>query len=262
MRKLAFILYVAASTICCGYDDYDISGITHDENIVPTLRIAELHAKYHDTSLLVNEDIVVAGYVSATDASGNFYRTFMIEDNGYALEIKGGLYDMNAYFGMGRYVAVKLRDLYLGRYYGVLQVGVKPSSSNYETDYFPSKIILDQYVYRGDMMKTVQPQELTLTQITDQTCGSLVRIEGLTLVRDEEMQDNAAWCEDTYSYRIFKDADGNSIAVYTYPTADYAQDTIPDAQISITGILQYGKTGTTIASEMYILKPRNHEDIQ
>ena len=61
-------------------------------------------------------------------------------------------------------------------------------------------------------------------------------------------------------YRRFEDADGNAIYTYVSDYADFAGEEIPESELSVCGILQYGNV--TGKGDRYIIKPRSADDYE
>lgn len=67
---------------------------------------------------------MVSGNVTTSDREGNFFRSFFIEDETGAVEIRAGLYDLHAVYRLGQQVTVVADSLTLGLTGGVLQLGL------------------------------------------------------------------------------------------------------------------------------------------
>ena len=223
------------------------------------MAIADLCKLVGNKSVYIEESIVIGGYVTSSDKASNFYKTFTIEDATGGVEIMAGLYDLHNIYPEGYYVTVKLQGLTLCKHYGVLQVGRKAESySNYPTEYFTSRILLDKHITRYDVRSLIAPKPLSIKELQQSDCGRLVCIGALRNVSNEYadvygINDNGSW----KGYNIFADESGNRIAVFTSDYADYADNAVPSDNVTITGILQYGEFDS---KEMYMIKMRNEND--
>lgn len=214
----------------------------------PNIAIADLHSMIMGRTVVIEQDIVIGGYVTSSDEASNFYRTLTIEDSTGGVEIMVGLYDLHNIYPKGYYLTVNLNGCAVAEHYGVMQVGMPTAEySYYLTDYFTSRAVVDKHVKRYDKRRDISPMVTSIANLTPSDCGRLVNIGGITA------QNNDVW----EGYTIFTDKNSNKIAIYTSEYADYAQNPLPTGVVSITGILQYGKVE---GEELYIIKMRDEKD--
>ena len=173
--------------------------------------IAQLKTLYTKpgTPVVIEDDLVIGGQVISSDLSGNLYRSFYIQDETGAIEIKIGKSSLYNDYKLGQWVYVKCKGLALGQYGGMLQIGyrtdqpewlkVKPS---YETAYIDVQYLIDQHIYRGKLDTPVAPELIEEAGIkAEANYGKFVRIEGLTY-GDEifvilyDKADNATYLSD------------------------------------------------------------------
>ena len=248
VMRFCHILLLATLVLTACYD----SSFDHpSERPAPprTLLIKDLHAMYRHSGTIADEDLVVHGTVTSSDQERNFYRTLVIEDEGWALEIMAGVDHLHNDFPEGCRVALRLGGLAVGKSRGVLQVGAQPlAGSVYPTDFLHSKADLDQHLTRLDLsLQPIEPRFLSITQLHPSLCGTLVEIPNIQLATSDDQP--ATW-EGTHR---FKDARGNEIATYVRPYARFADEEIPRGKCSLSGILQSDAEG-------YSLKLRTRDD--
>lgn len=214
----------------------------------PNIAIADLHEMVGSRTVIIDENIVIGGYVTSCDKASNFSRTLTIEDSTGGAEIMVGLYDIHNIFPEGYYLTINLNGCAVAEYFGVMQVGMPAASySYYPTDYFSSRVVVDKHIKCYDKQRDISPLPKSISQLTPLDCGRLINIGSLTV------QNQETWS----GYAIFTDKENNAIAIYTSEYATYAQHSIPTARVSITGILQYGKVD---GKEYYIIKMRDEKD--
>lgn len=147
----------------------------------------------------VSEDIWIKGRITTSDRSGNFYKSFYIQDdaNGPGLEIKLGRTSLHNDYKVGQEIYIKLDGLSVGEYgfksgnyggQGSIQIGLKdPEQVKYSTSYIEDQYIIDNHIFRCDVndLKPFEPRKITTlpgkndTQATNDAVGALVTIEGL-----------------------------------------------------------------------------------
>ena len=250
---------MAVAVFCCGcYDTFDAPAYVGRE-ISPNAAIRELHDFYYGKPFVVTDDMVIGGYVTSSDKSGNFYRTFTIRDASGGVEILAGTSDLHNIYPIGCYVCVKLEGCAVCESRGVLQVGAEAETyENIDVDYFYSKVELDRCIIRsGRDVEPIDIPVLPYSGLDASLCGCPVRLDGLKLVRPSGFADNEP-CTLS-GYRAFETAGGNRIYTYTNGYADFADDEVPDGRVNITGILQYGSISDE-PNDCFILKMRGRED--
>lgn len=85
-----------------------------------TMSLADLHDLCRDATLEIDEQIVVGGYVTSSDAASNFYKTFTIEDASGGAEIMAGITGLHNIYPEGYYITVSLSGCAAGEHYGVV----------------------------------------------------------------------------------------------------------------------------------------------
>lgn len=146
----------------------------------------------------IDKDIVIAGKVSTTDQPGNFYKSFYIQDETGGMEIKIGRNGLYNEYKPGQTVYVKCYGLTLGMYgfkakssygggQGMVQIGYKDPTGEYETAYLEHQMLVDAHILKGEYGQEVEPVILTEsqlpgpddTQVTNKYIGTLVTLKGL-----------------------------------------------------------------------------------
>ncbi len=248
----------------CGYDDFDDPGLRHREaeGMNANITIKDVTSRYAGRVIDITEDAVIAGYVTTSDVSGNFYRSFFIDDATGAVEIKAGLYDLYNIYPVGLRVAVRLKGLRLGEDKGVKQIGLKARVAGVEqAGYFNYRYEANKYLLRDTIRTAPKPLTKTIASLKMEDCGRLVAVGSLTLKNDQPEYWTAAGINpyETSAFRKFCDPHGDSIAVLTSVYANFACQPIPQGALSLTGILHFGNVSG--GKQMYYLKIRDLTDV-
>lgn len=133
-----------------------------------TITIAELCGMYtQGQPWRMTGNHVIEGKVISSDQDGNFYKSFYIQDETAGIEIKIGRNGLYNDYKEGQTIYVKCNDLYLGMYggkgtssQGMVQIGHKDPSGDYETSYLEAPLLIDTHVIRGEIGERVQPEVL------------------------------------------------------------------------------------------------------
>ncbi len=176
---------------------YDNPAKEQPVKMTATHTIAQLAARYKTGSpWVMDENIVISGVVSTTDRPGNFYKSFYIQDETGGIEIKVGKNGLYNDYRQGQRIYVDCRDLSLGMYgyksgaaygNGMVQIGFKDPSGEYETSYLESTLLINSHIFKGEVEGVPNPVEVSesqipgnsATQATDHNVGKLVTVKNL-----------------------------------------------------------------------------------
>lgn len=237
------------------YDSFDTLELdgTLSDVAEANATIEHLHDLYASGTRVIREEIVVEGTVSANDEFGNLFKSFIIESDGYALEILDGLYDSYVSHPVGSKIALRLNGLGLDRYLGVLRCGlVAPSTSYYTLDYMSSSAIVDYYIYLVDFGNPLTPYATTISELDVDQAGRLISLDSLMLHTEDGVE--RSWS----GYSLFRNRELDSLWCYTSPYAEFAETMIPMGELSLSGILEFGSTDSM--SDQFIIKLHGAED--
>lgn len=257
MRRFTTILLTVLTLLACQKSELPTpqSAIPEATNI----SLADLHSLAGDRAIIIDKELIVGGYITSCDKASNFYKTFTIEDATGAMEIMAGLYDLYNIYPKGYYITMRLKGCAIGTHYGVMQAGM-PSEpySYYPTEYFSSRILLDRYVSRYDVRRDIAPAPKHIEELQLSDCGRLVCIGNLSCISTQHPEISDINHEGKWNgYNIFSNPSGATIAVYTSEYATYANSSVPQQRVTISGILQYGTIGS---QKMFMIKMRDEND--
>lgn len=207
MKKLIIIFTAIAALVSCEslkeefqpvftgkYENPDKAKPTQ---LSVTHSIAELASRYKTGSpWTIDENVVISGVVSTTDQPGNFYKSFYIQDETGGMEIKIGKNGLYNDYLPGQRIYIDCRELCLGMYgykagssygNGMVQLGFKDPSGEYETSYLETSLLIDTHIFKGEIGDKVQPVVISesqlpgknATQATNSYVGKLVTIKNL-----------------------------------------------------------------------------------
>ncbi len=259
--------------VCIGcYNRFDDPTASEGVDIVTNITTEELSRVLSaDGYVDIDQEIKVRGNVSAHDESGNFYKSFVIENNGYGVEILEGLTDSYVRHQLGAEIVVDLNGLRVSRSRGVVQIGTATeSSSYYSLDYLGHPYLVDQHITNTGYTSLVEPREFTLAELAadpelaTSLCGSLIRVTGVRYYPTDSEDDDGIWSGE----RRFIDAtdplldDEPSAAIWCYTSSysTFSERDIPTNMGTLTGILQGDYIEGGSGWEMMI-KPRGLDDL-
>lgn len=246
--------------VACGYDSHTPCQVTLPTDLLPNASIASL-GRYASTGESLPEGTMIVGVVVANDVEGNFYRSIVVEDATGGVEVSLGLYDLAALYPLGSRVAVDVSGLAVLNYNGVNQLGRAIYSwSDYRVEPLTSRKEIFERVIVVERNSAITPTKLSVGELQESMCGSLVRLG--PIVNDGSMEGDRWGVTDYGSEadRLFVESkSGLRVIVRTSRYADFAELRIPDAELSITGILYRDRHE---GEDVYVIKPRMYEDIE
>ncbi|GAB1345516.1 DUF5689 domain-containing protein [Cloacibacterium normanense] len=185
-----FILSLTVFLTSCVQDDVystpDLQGKCQD--LTPTKTIAEVKTAFANNTATITDDIIIEGYVSSSDESGNVYKTIYLQDAPenptQGLVVSVDAVSTYTSFPQGSKVYIKLKGLAFGRYGNVLQVGynnIDPITNTATFGRIPEKLVANHLVRSCASKVKMVPKVITLASLTntstvDPLIGALVQI--------------------------------------------------------------------------------------
>jgi hypothetical protein len=195
-----------------------------------TVKARNLEKNVSDTA-----SIVIEGYVTSSDSTGNFYKVFTIQDATGGIDIEVNNYDLyTTYrFKPGQKVLVKVNDLYLGFYRGIYQLGaaIVELGALKIVGIPPAQV--SNFIQRTGYRKKLIPDTLTIDQIN----GSYV--QKYVCIKNVQFKDpfNGFSILGVNTNRTLMDCAGNMLILRTSGFATFAQTQVPSGNGTITGVL-------------------------
>lgn len=193
--KRIYIVIIATAAFLAGckefqpvfigdYPDPQPQQIYTDEDFGRFTTIAEVKQMYVDNGNKpydITKSCVIKGQIITSDKTGNIYKSFYIQDETGGIEIKIGKNGLYNDYKVGQWIYVDCTDLTVGSYEGMLQIGYKDETGEYETAYLEHSAIIDNHVFKGalaDEKELVKPVTIAGSQVYEEKyLGTLVTIE-------------------------------------------------------------------------------------
>ncbi len=142
--NLLYAFFAALLVVGCVHDDkYDEPNLANYEcqDLTANMTIAQVKALHGSTTYIFpsvdpndpTSEKILEGYVSSSDETGNIYKTIYIQDSptnpthGFTISIDA----VSTYttFPQGKKIYIKLNDLAIGTYGGLVQLGIKDGAA-------------------------------------------------------------------------------------------------------------------------------------
>lgn len=265
LRSLYFMMAALLITGCVHDDIYDDPNLAGYEckDLTANMTIGQVKALKQPNVAYVFPDasapeMIMEGYVSSTDESGNIYKTIYIQDNpenpthGFTISVDA----VSTYtkFPQGSKVYIKLNGLALGTYGGLIQLGVKNAAATGPdaVSRIPETAV-PAHIFRSCTERAkIVPKVLTLAQMTsanDDLLGALIQINNAEF--DRTVLCSVFAPEGTSVDRRINDGTTTSTRVVRNSGfASFANQTLPSGNGTFVGIMS--KFNSTY--QMYINK--------
>ena len=242
------LLLVFASACNDKFDDPAIANPTAKHT--PNMTIADFKAKYWQDDVnyidTINEDIVIHGWVTSTDISGNIYKALYISDGTAALSISINQNNLCNNYRLGQDLVLPLKGFYIGKYNGQQQLGYPAwyqKGLTWEATFLPQYLWESMVELNGQPDLTrVNPMVVTLDEFCNKFDkatllkyqAQLVRINGVTFEDAGEVPYSE---KESSTNRTIKDDRGNTLTLRNSNYADFRSIMLPTGKVDIIGML-------------------------
>jgi len=271
MRHIHYYIIIAFACAIftgCMDNDWDIPGTDGSEfgnqAITETnlMTIAQLKQKF--ASVIYNGSYEkftvptqIKGVVTGNDIEGNIYNQIAIEDGTGSIIIciaQGGMFGQ---LQVGREIIVELQDLYIGSYGQQPEIGTPYTNKNGRTYVSRMSRTLWQSHFKMLNMKSTSPIEFDKTMLGNvdymkENCGRLMTIKGVKFQGGGKKVFAADKDKDAANSvnRALIGISSNQLVVRTSTFADFANKTLPQGEVDITGIFtRYNNTWQVLIRE-------------
>lgn len=263
---------LAGGSVSSCQDDFDAPGMNIPEaTLQPNTTIADLKATYWDDAdnyikeLPLTSDgqhMVIGGRVISSDASGNIYKSLVIQDATGALAMSINANSLYNEYRIGQEIMIDLTDMYIGKYSTLQQLGFPDYSAAYgwQATFMPLEFF-KQHAQLDGLPEPSKVDTLTIS-IGDLGNGTadlqkyqsqLVRFNNVYF--EEGGQASFCSAHKVNTNRTLKDANGNSIIVRTSGYANYWSLKLPAESGDVVGILSTYKSGSNIQWQLLMRSP-------
>uniref|UniRef100_UPI003569601F DUF5689 domain-containing protein n=1 Tax=Zeaxanthinibacter enoshimensis TaxID=392009 RepID=UPI003569601F len=223
----------------------------------PNLLMSELVSLYEGATFQITEDWVIEGYVISSDEAGNFFGSLHFQDHpskpGHGLQLEIDLPKSYLWYPPGTRILVKLNGLYLGKRKGVLMLGgAFPSFGNLSVGRLPARMVPQHIIAACGGPVELQPVETGIAGLDETPVNTLVHLQGVQLIEEENGEPFAL--PETDTARNLEDCNGDQLILQNSGYADFAATALPSGKGSITAVHTHGNNKS-------LVRIRNLEDI-
>ena len=189
-----------------------------DSGTLSMVTIQELKALFTGDPVEIESDIVVKGYVSSSDRTGNFYKEFYMQDDPISptsgIKVVVNQVDSYNLYNVGREVYIVLKGLYIGETNsGDDVIAIGGSSDGQEIDEITANMIPD-FIFRSPTTEALQGLDVSLSDIDESHIGIFVTVPNVQVPQslvgqfyvnpydDFDTQHALESCEDSGSFLL------------------------------------------------------------
>lgn len=200
--NLLYAFFAALLVVGCVHDDkYDEPNLANYEcqDLTANITIAQVKALHGSTTYVFpsvdpndpTSEKILEGYVSSSDETGNIYKTIYIQDDptnpthGFTISIDA----VSTYttFPQGKKIYIKLNDLAIGTYGGLVQLGIKDGAATGAdaVSRIPESMV-PEHIFRSCAEKVqMTPKVLKISEFAanQNLLGALIQIDNVEFTK-------------------------------------------------------------------------------
>jgi hypothetical protein len=230
---LYFFLFVSC------HKQFDEPPAYKGPDIQPNLFIRDLHKMHFNGNFeQVLDDFIIEGVVVADDSRDNFYKSIVLQDSTGGVIIRLDATGLYTDYPVGRKMSVRLKNLWLGDYAGMIEVGIGVDRTD---PVYPELTgiplpLFDRYLIKKTLQNPIIARSVRLDELNDSLQSCLVRINDVEFSVSDTGRTYADAINKQSVNRTIKACSGGSIYLRTGGFANFANIKIPRGSGSVTAI--------------------------
>jgi len=240
IKKCSLIVIITFISSCVKEGKIEIPDNGCTEELTANISLIELKLLFQDETVQIQQDLVVAGYVISSDSAGNFFGTLHFQDSpvlpteGFQIDID--LRNTHLFYREGDKILIKLKGLYLGKSKSIYKIGGVFNAFGTETvGRLPANLIGEHIFLSCEETSELQPSSVAIEELDDRMLNSLIRIEQLEIIAEEQNLTYAI--EEKETERTLTDCNANNILLLNSGYSDFQNAIMPSGNGSITAVL-------------------------
>lgn len=185
--------------------------------------------------------IVIEGYVTSSDSTGNFYEVFTIQDATGGIDVKVNTSDLYTIYRLkpGQKVKIKLNSLYFSYYRGTYQIGASIVEMGVPKLVGIPPALLPTFVERTGKRESLKPDTIRIDSINQRPSYALRYSQKLVCIKNVQFKDpNVPFTIPGVNTNLsLIDNAGNALVLRTSGFSTFARELVPANSGSITGVL-------------------------
>jgi hypothetical protein len=229
MKKLILLISVfMIGFMGCVKDDFDNPQQYGDPNLPVNFTIKQLKQlliNSGDQIYSIDQDLIIAGIITADDKSQNFYKEIVIQDSTAAIGVKIDKNSIYNDYPIGRKVYIKLKGLALGNYKNLISLGGYVDSVSTSGVKSLGMIVsnkISAHLIKGPKNNLLPITEVKITELNDDYQYKLIRIKNVEFDCIDLNNTYADALNQNDASRYLNDNNGNKIILRSSGYATFA----------------------------------------
>ncbi len=245
-NQLNTVIFFTSLLIAIGCNKkFDEPPVYQMPDIHPNISIRDLRALHVNGQFeYFTRDYIIEGIVVANDKSDNFYKSIVLQDSTGGITIRLDAYGLYNDYPIGRRVAVKLTDLWMGDYARMIQLGAGIDNSN---PGYPELVALplplfNRHLIKKSLNNNIVPQHFRLDQLNDSLQSCLITINNVEFSISDTGTTYADAINKLSDNKTIKSCSGGSAYIRTSGFAGFAAAKTPRGNGNITAVYSVFRT--------------------
>ncbi len=244
LSRILFMVFVIVVFCTCN-KKFDEPPEYHGPDLHPNLTIRELRNMHFTGNFeKILEEWIIEGIVIADDSKDNFYKSIIVQDSTGGITVRMDGFALYNEYPVGRKLFIRLKDLWLGDYGKMIQLGagVDRSDSAYpELIGIPSPLF-DRFLVKSSLQNKVIPKEIIIDQLHDSLQSTLIRISNIEFSSADTGKTYADAVNKLSVNNTLKACGTGSVYLRTSGFANFASVKTPRGNGSITAVYTVFRT--------------------
>jgi len=237
LLQILFIFLISITFTACVDQEFDEPPIDgEDPGITPNATIADIKALYKVGQFVpITQDLTISGVVIGDDRSGNYFRSFILQDSSAGIEVRINQTSAYNFYPIGRQLFIKCKGLVLGDYNGVAQLGGYTYLEDGATN-LGDIVALNEFIIKGKRVGVPAPKVKKINELTIADVHTLIKLENVEFSGQDIGLTYADVIGRASLNRTITDCNGGKILLRSSGYATFAGEKIPDGNGTITAI--------------------------
>ncbi len=186
----------------------------------------------------ITDELIIRGIVIADDASGNFYKTIVIQDETAGIEVKLNSVGLANDYPIGREIFIRCRGLVISDYNGLVQLGGGTYDDAGQTRLSGiEEALLKDYLVAGKRDQFVTPKVKGIKDVNTNDMSTLIQLTDVQFIQSDAGETFADPVTQFSVNHLVEDCTGNTVLLRTSGYADFAGELTPTGKGTLVALV-------------------------
>ncbi len=270
-RELVMISVIGLGYLvesCVKSQDFETPEVACVQELPAIINYSQMKGFYQGKTVQIQEDVAIMGYVTSSDASGNFYSVLHLQNHPInpsdGIQIQLDLRDTYLFYPPGTKIYIKLKGLFIGKSKEGFKLGSSFTSfGNLNVGRLPA-LAVPLHVLRDCAAPVVLlPRKLIIDQLDTTALNTLVQLQGIEVIEEEDSLSFANAKEETV--RTLQDCNGDKIGMVNSGYSDFFDHPLPKGNGELTGVVLRNENTLLVAirnlDDLALLQERCEDNV-